>query len=219
MKLTHVRRIEKYTQAPPARTAEDAEAAFDNGVAAPGSPSLSLKTSITAPMPNSPPPVAAATGPATGPSFITLPAAAHSGPLPTDVTAAHATLASASTGTLNATAPGAATPTLGAANTGGPILASPLALSRDSTWPADAVTSAAGTPGNGGVNPDLSVHLSGTEPRYFPGVATRSQRRNSIRKNSYHEMDDGTATGSANRLRKTGSFGAPEEEEDGEYEA
>lgn len=169
-------------------------------------------------MPNSPIPTASATGPATGPSFVTLPAAAHSGPLSADLTSAHAALASASTGTLNATIPGAATPTISgstatATATGGPIHASPLALSRESTWPADAATASASDP---------SVHLSGTEPRYFPGVATRSQRRNSIRKNSYHEMDDGTVTGSGsatNRLRKTGSFGAPEEEEDGEGEA
>ncbi|KIH95268.1 AMP deaminase [Sporothrix brasiliensis 5110] len=185
---------------------------WDKGAAVPRSPSLSLKALVAAPMPNSPTPAAMATGPATGPSFVTLPAAAHAGPFPTDLPPAHAGLASASTGALHAAAQGGAAPIVG---TGGPIQASPLVLSRESTWPADATASGAGTPAGSAADPNPSAHLSGSEPRYFPGVATRSQRRNSIRKNSYHETDDGTVTGSTSRLRKTGSFGAPNEEADG----
>jgi len=33
------------------------------------------------------------------------------------------------------------------------------------------------------------MHLWGQEPRYFPGVVTRSQRRNSTRQSSMHESD------------------------------
>lgn len=33
------------------------------------------------------------------------------------------------------------------------------------------------------------LHLWGQEPRYFPGVVTRSQRRNSTRQSSTHESD------------------------------
>lgn len=35
-------------------------------------------------------------------------------------------------------------------------------------------------------------HLDATEPRYFPGVITRSQRRNSKRQDSMHESDEGS---------------------------
>jgi len=41
-------------------------------------------------------------------------------------------------------------------------------------------------------------HLSGSEPRYFPGIVTRSQRRNSTRQSSAHESDDNWA-----RLKKS----------------
>jgi AMP deaminase len=60
--------------------------------------------------------------------------------------------------------------------------ASPLAMgsaSRDSRTPSDTLRDAL-----------HDMHLSGHEPRYFPGVVTRSQRRNSMRKSSTHESDD-----------------------------
>lgn len=194
---------------------------------APGSPSLSQKTSITAPLPNSPSPaVVAATGPATGPSFMFLPAAANAGPLQghggdpaaynAPSSAASAAAAALNTPTQTPTPTTAAVSASAAAmanNPAGSLFASPIALSREPTWSTEA-TSAAGTPGSGsGVDPDPNVHLSGTEPRYFPGVATRSQRRNSLRQNSYHEVDDGS-TGSVSRLRNSGGFGAPEQDDD-----
>jgi len=37
------------------------------------------------------------------------------------------------------------------------------------------------------------MHLVGDEPRYFPGVVTRSQRKNSKRQDSMHESDDSSA--------------------------
>ncbi|CAK7225055.1 AMP deaminase [Sporothrix bragantina] len=208
--------IEKYTQAaPPARSTENSNGvpldSISAGNTAPGSPSLSLKTSVTAPMPNSPSPVMA-TGPATGPSFMPLPAAAQSLPQLSD-----AAQSSTSTTTLNT--PGVASTGAISTATGGPILTSPVALSRESTWPADAPTAAGAGSSSASVSGgivDPNVHLSGTEPRYFPGVATRSQRRNSVRKNSYHEMDDGSGTGLVSRLRKMGSFGAQDEEVDEE---
>ncbi|KAM7184164.1 hypothetical protein V8F20_012336 [Naviculisporaceae sp. PSN 640] len=38
-------------------------------------------------------------------------------------------------------------------------------------------------------DPIRDVHLWGQEPRYFPGVVTRSQRKNSTRQSSVHESD------------------------------
>lgn len=35
-------------------------------------------------------------------------------------------------------------------------------------------------------------HLSGHEPRYFPGVVSRSRRKDSTRQNSIHEGDENT---------------------------
>ncbi|CAK7263247.1 AMP deaminase [Sporothrix epigloea] len=161
-----------YTQAPPpARTAQTesgvASDSAQGGNALHGSPTLSHKTSITAPVSNAPSPVMAS-GPATGPSLSHV-------PLP------------ATTNT-----------------TGGAVFASPIALSRESTWPADAASSTAaaafnGTSVSGGLSGPNS-HLSGSEPRYFPGVATRSQRRNSVRKGSQHEVDDGGAKGFGHAL-------------------
>lgn len=38
-------------------------------------------------------------------------------------------------------------------------------------------------------DPIRDAHLWGQEPRYFPGVVTRSQRKNSTRQSSMHESD------------------------------
>lgn len=44
-----------------------------------------------------------------------------------------------------------------------------------------------GPAGSGIATPDL--HLSGQEPRYYPGMVSRSQRRGSMRRESGHESD------------------------------
>ncbi|CAK7565011.1 MAG: AMP deaminase [Sporothrix epigloea] len=214
-------RIEKYTHvSPPARNAETESGvgvASDNaqgGNAVHGSPTLSHKTSITAPVPNSPS-NEMASGPATGPSlsYVPLPAATQSALGHKDTARSNVPTAALNTATVAST---------GATNaTGGAVFASPIALSRESTWPADgassAVTAFNGSSVSGGPS-DPNSHLSGTEPRYFPGVATRSQRRNSVRKSSQHETDDGSNMGLAIRFRKSDSFGVPDEEEDEEEE-
>ncbi|KAK3330860.1 hypothetical protein B0H66DRAFT_545062 [Apodospora peruviana] len=65
-----------------------------------------------------------------------------------------------------------------------PVLASPIALpaaadgsSNSGLWapPADSVR---------------DPHISGHQPRYFPGVVSRSQRKNSTRQSSRHESDN-----------------------------
>jgi len=71
------------------------------------------------------------------------------------------------------------------------VLASPLATAKDAPWPGDG---------------SRDPHLSGTGPRYFPGVVTRGQRRNSVRQGSAHESDEGS-----NRLKKTATREGPEE--------
>ncbi|KAM7184370.1 hypothetical protein V8F33_013013 [Rhypophila sp. PSN 637] len=45
----------------------------------------------------------------------------------------------------------------------------------------------------GSSDPIRDVHLWGQEPRYFPGVVTRSQRKNSTRQSSMHESDKALA--------------------------
>ncbi len=152
------------------------------------SPAMSASAQHTGGMlPNTPSPVAAArSGPATGLSFVSLPAAARSSPTagePFPLAALSTSASPAMTAMANITS--------------GTLLASPQVLSRDGTWPAGAAVS--GTPTS---DPSLNdAHLSGTEPRYFPGVAMRSQRRNSVRAGSYHEMDDSSA-GGVGRARK-----------------
>ncbi|KAH8893714.1 AMP deaminase [Thozetella sp. PMI_491] len=47
------------------------------------------------------------------------------------------------------------------------------------------------------------LHLSGDAPRYFPGVVTRSQRRNSTRQGSMHETDTSRQKRDASVSRKT----------------
>ncbi|OAA65417.1 AMP deaminase [Niveomyces insectorum RCEF 264] len=177
--------IEKYTQPLPAKGSDsEGGALLDGNTTAVGtvqSPTMSLKTPH--PLPTaaragltplavaSPPVAAAAAASATTPTtmnFASLPPAAKNGQW-----------AAQTDGNGNANAnspfglPGASTLT---ATTPGSLLASPPVLSREGAWSAD-----------GGRTND--PHLSGAEPRYFPGVATRSQRRNSLRQNSYHEAD------------------------------
>ena len=59
------------------------------------------------------------------------------------------------------------------------------------------------------------LHLAGDAPRYFPGVVSRGQRRNSVRQGSMHESDkprkdglgradDGVIDESADRMSKSG---------------
>ncbi|EPE06146.1 amp deaminase [Ophiostoma piceae UAMH 11346] len=124
------------------------------------------------------PPMASATSPTAGLSYISLPAAAKptSSPLP-PVDAALPGAPQAATARARSTSTAAAPM---ATITAGSVLASPQMLSRDSTWSSDA-SPAAGTHGG--------AAESGTEPRYFPGVATRSLQRSSIRKSSQHESD------------------------------
>ncbi|CAK7262565.1 AMP deaminase [Sporothrix epigloea] len=209
--------IEKYTQAvPPARTAETEPAmpskTVQGGDTGHESPSLSHKTSVTAPVLNSPSPDMR-NGPATGPSLtsVPLPAPAHSSLGQNDAIQLNAPMAALNT--TSAASPAAAT------TIGGPIFTSPIALTKESSWPANAASSAAAGSTRtsvGGNMADPNSHLSGTEPRYFPGVATRSQRRNSVRKSSQHEMDEGGNVGLAIRYRKSKNFGAPDEQEDEE---
>jgi AMP deaminase len=47
------------------------------------------------------------------------------------------------------------------------------------------------------------THLSGHEPRYFPGMMARASRRDSVRQGSIHELDDVASTRSA--LKKGGA--------------
>lgn len=59
------------------------------------------------------------------------------------------------------------------------------------------------------------LHLAGDAPRYFPGVVSRGQRRNSVRQGSMHEsdkprkdglgrVDDGVLDESVDRAGKSG---------------
>ncbi len=64
-----------------------------------------------------------------------------------------------------------------------PMLASPLT--------AGALSGPGSGPGNG--ESMREPHLSGHEPRYFPGIVTRGQRKGSTRQNSQHENDESVA--------------------------
>jgi AMP deaminase len=67
----------------------------------------------------------------------------------------------------------------------GSLLASPLATAtKDAPWPGEA---------------GRDLHLSGSEPRYFPGVVTRRQRTDSVRQNSLHESDRESNSGTLKR--------------------
>lgn len=48
-------------------------------------------------------------------------------------------------------------------------------------------------PGPAGIHDMTDLHLSGSEPRIYPGMITRRQRTNSLRKSSTHEGDERVA--------------------------
>jgi len=92
-----------------------------------------------------------------------------------------------------------------------PLMTPPqlAATSRESSWPVDSFS---------------DLHLSGSEPRIFPGVVSRTQRRDSlVRKSSMSETDD---NGSVTMSRRGGKSSAgkgideklKEEESDGDME-
>jgi AMP deaminase len=61
------------------------------------------------------------------------------------------------------------------------------------------------------------LHLSGSEPRIFPGVVSRTQRRDSqVRKSSWSETDE--SVGTRTRKGTKGMDEAVEEESDKEME-
>jgi AMP deaminase len=63
------------------------------------------------------------------------------------------------------------------------------------------------------------LHLSGSEPRIFPGVVSRTQRRDVVRKGSMSESDDQVYAGHSKRNSQGKSLeGAVEEESDSEME-
>lgn len=74
----------------------------------------------------------------------------------------------------------------------GTLLASPVIAAGQTR---DGPRAAAGGAGVAGPDGMKDHHISGSEPRYFPGVVTRSQRRNSMRKASVHEDDSPVGLG------------------------
>ena len=87
----------------------------------------------------------------------------------------------------------------------------PSSVTREGSWPVEGFG---------------DLHLSGSEPRIFPGIVSRTQRRDSLvqqRQNSMSETDDyGSATTSTRKRGKSGvgkeMDGAVAEESDGEME-
>jgi AMP deaminase len=83
------------------------------------------------------------------------------------------------------------------------------AVTRESSWPVEGFG---------------DLHLSASEPRIFPGIVSRPQRRDSVRQNSTSETDDygsvGTSKKSVKSVGKKSLDGAVEEqpESDGEME-
>lgn len=85
-------------------------------------------------------------------------------------------------------------------------------LTRETSWPVEAFG---------------DLHLSGSEPRIFPGVVSRTQRRDSVRKSSMSETDDVISLGTSRKGATTVTWkgkgrskesmdGAVEEEDDRE---
>lgn len=76
-------------------------------------------------------------------------------------------------------------------------------LSREPSWPVEGFG---------------DLHLSGSEPRIFPGIVSRTQRRDSlVRKNSASETDDHGSITSRNRGKsrsKTSYDGLEEADEE-----
>ena len=48
------------------------------------------------------------------------------------------------------------------------------------------------------------LHLSGSEPKIFPGIVSKRQRRDSLRQNSMSETDDHGSVGTGGRKGKGG---------------
>jgi AMP deaminase len=70
--------------------------------------------------------------------------------------------------------------------------AAPSSLSQSQIYTSSPTTLASPSPvlgpaGSGIATPDL--HLSGQEPRFYPGMVARSQRKGSMRRESGHESD------------------------------
>jgi AMP deaminase len=76
-------------------------------------------------------------------------------------------------------------------------MASPhlISLSRDNSWPVEGFG---------------DLHLSGSEPRIFPGIVSRTQRRDSLareRKSSMSETDDHVSMSASRRGGKRDGAG------------
>lgn len=70
----------------------------------------------------------------------------------------------------------------------GSVCSSPLAAKREEPWATDSMR---------------ETHLSGDEPRYFPGLVARAQRRDSVRQPPTQETDDRDSVRSAPRRSDT----------------
>lgn len=71
-------------------------------------------------------------------------------------------------------------------------------LAREGSWPLE---------------PFSDLHLSASEPRIFPGVVSRTQRRDSlVRKSSMSETDDINSVGTSRKGQRKTLDGAVEEE-------
>jgi AMP deaminase len=63
------------------------------------------------------------------------------------------------------------------------------------------------------------LHLSASEPRIFPGIVSRNQRRNShARKGSISETDDLVSVGTARKGKGKGRMDSAVDEEDSDGE-
>lgn len=92
-----------------------------------------------------------------------------------------------------------------------PLLASPhlSGLSRETSWPVEGFG---------------DLHLSASEPRMFPGLVSRNQRKDSVvRKSSQSETDDlayaSAGTSKRGAASNKGGDGKVDEEDDEEAEA
>lgn len=90
------------------------------------------------------------------------------------------------------------------ANMTSPILTS---LARDPSWPVEGFG---------------DLHLSGSEPRIFPGIVSRNQRRDSlVKKGSISETDDHGSVGTTRNGKgkaRIGGGAVEEEDSDGDIE-
>jgi AMP deaminase len=85
-----------------------------------------------------------------------------------------------------------------------PLLAS---LAREPSWPVEGFG---------------DLHLSGSEPKIFPGIVSRRQRRDSLRKSSMSETDDPGSVSTSRKGKGTKGYDGVVNEEledsDGEME-